>query len=175
MTAEDAFPEGGGRLRVDASAPRGSAHPLRGRIRDELVRNGSATAAILGGRLEESGGATSHHLRRPSRYGFVDAVPGRSGGRERWWRIRPGGWNTAGHAFMEDPRTRPAAGAVLNRYHRMRHENFQDRLGPIRELPDAPDARDRKDAATDAQMHLRLTPGRPRSSPPRSTRSRAST
>lgn len=60
---------------------------------------------------------------------------------------------------MEDPRTRPAAGAVLNRYHRGHHENFQDRLDPVRELPDAPDARDRKGAATDAQMHLRLPPG----------------
>ncbi|MGW9351901.1 ArsR/SmtB family transcription factor [Nocardiopsis flavescens] len=159
MTDEDAFPEEGEQLQVDASALRGLAHPLRGRILDELIRNGPATATILGRRLGESSGATSYHLRQLSRYGFIDAAPGRSGGRERWWRIRPGGWNMAGHAFMEDPRTRSAAEAVLNRYYRGRHENFQDWLELVRELPDAPDVRGWKGAATDSQMHLRLTPG----------------
>ncbi|WP_436887367.1 helix-turn-helix domain-containing protein [Nocardiopsis dassonvillei] len=155
---EDAFPEEGEQLRVDASALRGLAHPLRGRILDELTRNGPATATILGRRLGESSGATSYHLRQLSRYGFIDAAPGRSGGRERWWRVRPGGWSMSGHAFMEDPRTRPAAEAVLDRYYHGRRRSFQDWLDLVRELPDAPDVRRWKNAATDAQTHLRLTP-----------------
>lgn len=155
---EDAFPGEGEQLQVDERALRGLAHPLRGRILDELVRNGPATATILARRLEESSGATSYHLRQLSRFGFIDAAPGRSGGRERWWRIRPGGWNMRGHAFMEDPRTRSAAEAVLGRYYHQRRENFQDWLDLVRELPDAPDVRRWKDAATDSQMNLRLTP-----------------
>ena len=155
---EDAFPEEGEQLQVDASALRGLAHPLRGRLLEELTRNGPATATILGRRLGESSGATSYHLRQLSRFGFIDAAPGRSGGRERWWRIRPGGWNMKGHEFLADPRTRAAAETVLGRYYHQREEHFRDWRELVGERPDDPDVRRWKDAATDSLSHARMTP-----------------
>ncbi|MFL1429789.1 MULTISPECIES: helix-turn-helix domain-containing protein [unclassified Nocardiopsis] len=155
---EDAFPEEGEQLQVDANALRGLAHPLRGRLLEELTRNGPATATILGQRLGESSGATSYHLRQLSRFGFIDAAPGRSGGRERWWRVRPGGWSMQGHAFLADPRTRAAAEIVLGRYYHQREEHFRDWRELVLERPDDPDVRRWKDSASDSLSHLRMTP-----------------
>jgi len=65
---------------------RGLAHPLRIRLRAELVENGPATASQLAARIGESSGATSYHLRQLAAYGFVTDEPGRGSGRERYWR-----------------------------------------------------------------------------------------
>jgi DNA-binding transcriptional ArsR family regulator len=68
-------------------AVRALAHPLRLRLLDELRFGGPATATLLAGRVGESSGATSYHLRQLARHGYVeDAEP--RGGRERWWRYR---------------------------------------------------------------------------------------
>jgi DNA-binding transcriptional ArsR family regulator len=65
---------------------RGLAHPLRMRLRAELIENGPATASQLAARVGESSGATSYHLRQLAAYGFVVDEPGRGDGRERYWR-----------------------------------------------------------------------------------------
>jgi DNA-binding transcriptional ArsR family regulator len=65
---------------------RGLAHPLRIRLRAELIENGPATASQLAARVGESSGATSYHLRQLAAYGFVVDEPGRGNGRERYWR-----------------------------------------------------------------------------------------
>ncbi len=65
---------------------RGLAHPLRVRILGLLREHGASTATRLADRLGESSGATSYHLRQLAAYGFVEDVPGRGAGRERWWR-----------------------------------------------------------------------------------------
>jgi DNA-binding transcriptional ArsR family regulator len=65
---------------------RGLAHPLRIRLRAELVENGPATASQLAARVGESSGATSYHLRQLAAYGFITDDPGRGSGRERYWR-----------------------------------------------------------------------------------------
>lgn len=65
---------------------RGLAHPLRVRILAALREHGDSTATRLADRLGESSGATSYHLRQLAAYGFVEDVPGRGAGRERWWR-----------------------------------------------------------------------------------------
>jgi DNA-binding transcriptional ArsR family regulator len=65
---------------------RGLAHPLRMRLRAELIENGPATASQLAARVGESSGATSYHLRQLAAYGFVVDEPGRGNGRERYWR-----------------------------------------------------------------------------------------
>lgn len=65
---------------------RGLAHPLRIRLRAELVENGPATASQLAARVGQSSGATSYHLRQLAAYGFVADEPGRGNGRERYWR-----------------------------------------------------------------------------------------
>jgi DNA-binding transcriptional ArsR family regulator len=65
---------------------RGLAHPLRMRLRAELIEHGPATASQLAARVGESSGATSYHLRQLAAYGFAVDEPGRGHGRERYWR-----------------------------------------------------------------------------------------
>ncbi|MCP2166689.1 ArsR/SmtB family transcription factor [Goodfellowiella coeruleoviolacea] len=62
------------------------AHPLRQRILQHLGQHGPATSTVLAKALGESSGATSYHLRMLARHGFVEEVPERAQGRERWWR-----------------------------------------------------------------------------------------
>jgi DNA-binding transcriptional ArsR family regulator len=71
---------------LDPTSVRALAHPLRVRIVGELRIHGPATATTLAGRLGESSGATSYHLRVLAEHGFVEEEPGRGTGRERWWR-----------------------------------------------------------------------------------------
>jgi DNA-binding transcriptional ArsR family regulator len=70
----------------DVDELRTLAHPLRQRILRQLGQHGPATASILGKALGESSGATSYHLRMLARHGFIEEVPERAHGRERWWR-----------------------------------------------------------------------------------------
>src|SRR5688500_779793 len=73
--------------RLDPTALRVLAHPLRVRLVGQLRAHGPATATILGERLGESSGLTSYHLRVLEQHGFVaDAVDHPRKGRERWWR-----------------------------------------------------------------------------------------
>ncbi|WP_367137358.1 ArsR/SmtB family transcription factor [Saccharothrix sp. HUAS TT1] len=65
---------------------RSLAHPLRQRILRHLAQHGPATASVLGKALGESSGATSYHLRALAKHAFVEEVPERAHGRERWWR-----------------------------------------------------------------------------------------
>ncbi|GAB3008434.1 ArsR/SmtB family transcription factor [Saccharothrix stipae] len=71
---------------TDVDELRALAHPLRQRIVRHLGQHGPATASILGQALGESSGATSYHLRMLARHAFVEEVPERARGRERWWR-----------------------------------------------------------------------------------------
>jgi DNA-binding transcriptional ArsR family regulator len=72
----------------DPRALRALAHPLRGALLAALRMDGPSTATRLGGRLGESSGSTSYHLRQLAAFGFVEEVPGESTGRERWWQAR---------------------------------------------------------------------------------------
>jgi DNA-binding transcriptional ArsR family regulator len=72
---------------TDPAAVRALAHPLRLRLLDLLRFDGPSTATALAGRVGESSGSTSYHLRQLARYGFIEEAPAR-GGRERWWRYR---------------------------------------------------------------------------------------
>lgn len=71
---------------TDVRALRALAHPLRNRLLGLLRLDGPSTATLLGRRVGESSGATSYHLRQLQAYGFVEEVPERGTGRERWWR-----------------------------------------------------------------------------------------
>ncbi|MBB6119689.1 winged helix-turn-helix domain-containing protein [Nocardiopsis algeriensis] len=145
-------------MEVGPEALRGLAHPLRGRLLDELTTNGPATATLLGRRLGESSGATSYHLRQLSRFGFVEDDPGHTGGRERWWRIRPGGWSMAGNDYLRDPATRTAAEIVLQRFYRERQERLTRWIERLRDADRDPDVRHWKSSAFETNVHLRLTP-----------------
>lgn len=70
---------------TDAETLRVLAHPLRQRILRHLRRE-PATSAMLARELGENTGATSYHLRQLARHGFIEELPDRAHGRERWWR-----------------------------------------------------------------------------------------
>ncbi|WP_433262166.1 helix-turn-helix domain-containing protein [Actinosynnema sp. CS-041913] len=56
---------------------------------DRLHRDGPATSASLARALDLNTGATSYDLRELARHGFVEEMPDRAHGRERWWRAVP--------------------------------------------------------------------------------------
>ncbi|GLW12730.1 transcriptional regulator [Microtetraspora sp. NBRC 13810] len=74
---------------VDTAALKALGHPLRQRILRHLAREGPANSTALGKALDESTGTLSYHLRLLQRAGFVEEVPERATGRERWWRGVP--------------------------------------------------------------------------------------
>ena len=61
------------------------AHPLRFRIW-ELLREGPATASVVGRRLGESRGSASYHLRILASAGLISEDEAMGTRRERWWR-----------------------------------------------------------------------------------------
>jgi DNA-binding transcriptional ArsR family regulator len=71
---------------LDPRTLHGLAHPLRLRLRAELIEHGPATASQLAARIGESSGSTSYHLRQLAAYGFIVDDPARGDGRERYWR-----------------------------------------------------------------------------------------
>ena len=83
-------PEPVGRANGDQSAIfRTLANPLRRRMLSHLQQHREANSASLARALGESTGTTSYHLRKLADQGFIEEVPGKSGGRERWWRALP--------------------------------------------------------------------------------------
>ncbi|MFI6292702.1 ArsR/SmtB family transcription factor [Nonomuraea sp. NPDC050790] len=62
------------------------AHPMRRRMLSHLNVHGPATSTTLGELLGAKTGTTSYHLRQLEKYGFIEEIPERSTGRERWWR-----------------------------------------------------------------------------------------
>jgi DNA-binding transcriptional ArsR family regulator len=65
------------------------ANPLRRRILSHLQQHREANSTSLARALGESTGTTSYHLRKLAEQGFIEEVPGKSDGRERWWRALP--------------------------------------------------------------------------------------
>lgn len=74
---------------TDPGALKALGHPLRQQILRRLHRDGPATATSLAAALGENTGATSYHLRRLAEHGFIEEVPERAAGRQRWWQARP--------------------------------------------------------------------------------------
>ena len=75
---------------TDPIAMRALAHPLRLQLLRLLKEEGPSTATRLAAACHESSGATSFHLRQLAKYGFIQDIPRRGNGRERWWRARSG-------------------------------------------------------------------------------------
>jgi predicted ArsR family transcriptional regulator len=69
----------------DVGALKALAHTRRQAILRQLYLKGPATSAGLARDLGWNTGATSYHLRELARYGFVEELPDRARGRERWW------------------------------------------------------------------------------------------
>ncbi|MFE0151134.1 ArsR/SmtB family transcription factor [Nonomuraea sp. NPDC059007] len=70
----------------DPGALKALGHPLRQRILQHLGINGPATSTTLSRALGENTGTLSYHLRQLEHNGFIEEIPERSTGRERWWR-----------------------------------------------------------------------------------------
>ncbi len=63
------------------------ANPLRQQILRALRRTGEATSTTLAKELGVTTGGTSYNLRVLAEHGFVEEIPEKSTGRERWWRF----------------------------------------------------------------------------------------
>jgi DNA-binding transcriptional ArsR family regulator len=84
-------------------ALRALAHPLRVEIMNELSDFGPATASMLAERLGESSGATSYHLRQLAKHEIIVEDTERGSGRERWWKMAPGGVTIGGPETLATP------------------------------------------------------------------------
>ena len=65
------------------------ANPLRRRMLAYLQQHREANSTSLAKALGESTGTTSYHLRKLAELRFIEEIPERSTGRERWWRALP--------------------------------------------------------------------------------------
>lgn len=99
----------------DLSELRALSHPLRMRILGRLRIEGPATASTLGRALGESSGATSYHLRRLASHGFVEELPDRGTGRERWWQAAHQVTSLSIADFLNDPESLAAAKILRRR------------------------------------------------------------
>ena len=71
---------------ADIGALKALANPLRQRILRHLSLHGPATSTGLAQTLGGTTGGTSYNLRVLAAHGFVEEVPEKARGRERWWR-----------------------------------------------------------------------------------------
>lgn len=142
---------------LDPRSLRALAHPLRVRLLGALREYGPATASALGGRLGESSGATSYHLRQLAAAGLVAEVPERGTARERWWRAAHRGTrvdSVAEFLTHPDPEVRGALGTLLYAQAAAHAEQLGAWLGSMQEWP----AR-WQEASDVSQYTLKLTPG----------------
>lgn len=89
-------------------ALRALAHPLRVEIMNELSDFGAATASGLAERLGESSGSTSYHLRQLAKHNIIVEDPEKGSGRERWWKMAPGGVTIGSLETLATPAGREA-------------------------------------------------------------------
>ncbi len=108
-------------LVLDPRKLKGLAHPIRLRLRGELVERGPATASQLAARIGESSGSTSYHLRQLAAHGLVVEEPGLGHGRERYWRaVHRSTWYVSS--------TEPAEREVGAEYIRAVAHTYADRI-----------------------------------------------
>ena len=98
---------------TDPAVLKALAHPLRLRLYELLTARGPATASQLSEHVDEVAGLVSYHLHQLGRHGFVEEAPelGKDG-RERWWRVVPGGFSWSTADFLGDPGSRAVAGSA---------------------------------------------------------------
>jgi DNA-binding transcriptional ArsR family regulator len=78
------------RRTLDVASLKALAHPMRAEL-FRTLQSEPATSAQLADRFDSNTGTVSWHLRQLARYGFIEDVPDRGRGRERWWRARTAG------------------------------------------------------------------------------------
>jgi predicted ArsR family transcriptional regulator len=102
-------------IRLDPTALRTLAHPLRSRLLSQLRMHGPATATELAERLATNTGATSYHLRRLEEVGLVTDT-GTGAGRRRVWRAstRSHEWDPSD--FAGDPEAEASLAWLTRHY-----------------------------------------------------------
>jgi DNA-binding MarR family transcriptional regulator len=106
------------------------SHPLRRQILHRLRTYGPATSTTIGEVLGANTGTTSYHLRQLEKYGFIEEIPERSTGRERWWRRA----ESARDVRMPAPETlAPEDRPVLAELLRLGHAEDMELLGALPE------------------------------------------
>lgn len=96
------------RTLADAPSLRALTHPTRLALMEAIALAGALTATQASGQVGESPAACAYHLRTLARLGFLEEAGG-GRGRERPWRLVPGGMTvTSG----DDPEVASAADAL---------------------------------------------------------------
>ncbi|MGW0482163.1 ArsR/SmtB family transcription factor [Nonomuraea sp. NPDC003214] len=93
--------------KLDASALKSFAHPLRLRLYELLDEHGPSTATRLAALVTQNTGATSYHLRELARHGMIEIAPELGRGKEKYWRVVPGGFS-----YGDPPGDPETAGAL---------------------------------------------------------------
>jgi DNA-binding transcriptional ArsR family regulator len=107
---------------LDTNALKSFAHPLRLRIYELLDEHGPSTATRLAALLGHNTGATSYHLRELARHGMIEVAPEMGRGKEKYWRITPGGFSYG--EPDSDPETASALEFLLDDLVRQRGEEL---------------------------------------------------
>jgi DNA-binding transcriptional ArsR family regulator len=127
------------------------SHPIRLQLIGLLRGDGPATATQLAARLGISSGLTSYHLRQLAAFGFVDDLPDRGNGRDRWWRaVHRSTWTARPD---DDPSEQLAYDAF---YETVAEMHTRSLMAAVDQRPDLPDAWAKTGTISDWQ--LRLTP-----------------
>src|SRR5882672_10228965 len=100
---------------ADLGALKALANPLRQRILEHLSRHGPATSTTLARELGVTSGGTSYNLRVLAEHGFVEELPERAHGRERWWQQVPHDLRF-GARSAQDSETRAVAEQLLEQW-----------------------------------------------------------
>ncbi|MEV0619825.1 helix-turn-helix domain-containing protein [Nonomuraea sp. NPDC050404] len=137
---------------LDANALKSFAHPLRLRIYELLEQRGPSTATGLAGLLDQNTGATSYHLRELAKHGMIEIVEGMGRGKEKFWRIVPGGYSF-GEARPADPEVAGALDYLLDDLVRQRGEELSRWRGESARAPE-----EWMRASAFGRRSLRLTP-----------------
>ena len=123
------------------------------RIFDILSQEGPQTASTLAALLNESSGATSYHLRALARHDLIREVPGKRGGRERWWERPRGGIVYDSRAVEGSPAGQAALQVAVAEVHRRRNAELVEYFTGRIEHESAEWA----DASSSMTANLRLT------------------
>lgn len=124
---------------AELKALKALANPLRQRILELLAASGPATSTTLAERLGVTSGGTSYNLRVLAENGFVEELPERARGRERWWRAVPHDVRLPPAEERDDP-----AKAAIGELHRLwlagdteLYERFERERSQLGEWADA--------------------------------------
>jgi DNA-binding transcriptional ArsR family regulator len=134
-------------------ALRALAHPLRVQIMNELSDFGPLTASGLAGRLGESSGSTSYHLRQLAKHNIIREVEGKGSARERWWEMSPGGVSIGSPETLATPAGRDATELVSREW----QLNNERRLAAFMRYSLDRLGMEWREAATLSTAHLKLT------------------